>query len=229
MIEILHFDKDVIVCIKPFGILSQGDSSGAPNMPDILKKQTNSYYVEVVHRLDRPVTGVMVFPRNKRAAGKLTEDMKNGKFQKEYLAVVKGRPEKDEGMYKDFLYKDAKNCKSYTVKTLRKGAKEAVLEYKVLGSAVIDNTECSLVKIKLHTGRTHQIRVQFSSRGMPLLGDGKYGSQIDCPIALMSHIIGFTHPKCKKEMTFTCPMLKTFPWNKFMGIKLSDNEEKADL
>lgn len=219
MIEVLHFDKDVIVCIKPFGILSQGDSSGAPNLPDILKKQTNSYYVEVVHRLDRPVTGVMVFPRNKKAAGILMEDMKNGRFQKEYLAVVKGKPKEKEGIFKDYLYKDAKNCKSYVVKTLRKGAKEAVLEYKLIDTAIIDGEECSLVKIRLHTGRTHQIRVQFSSRGMPLLGDGKYGSHFDCPIALQSHLIGFIHPKYKKEMVFTCPLLSSFPWNKFKNIE----------
>ena len=214
-IEILHFDKDVIVCIKPVGILSQGDASGAGNLPDILKKQTNSYYVEVVHRLDRPVGGVMVFARNKKAAAKLTEDVKNRNFGKEYYAIVSGRPEKDEDRLIDWLFKDKVHCKSFVVKGERKGAKEAILDYKLIDSKETKDGLLSKVLVKLHTGRTHQIRVQFSSRRMPLVGDGKYGSKINNDLALWSHKIAFTHPKTKQLMEFTAEPPKNYPWNQF--------------
>lgn len=214
-IEILHFDKDVIVCIKPIGILSQGDASGNVNLPDILKKQTNSYYVEVVHRLDRPVGGVMVFARNKKAAAKLTEDVKNRNFGKEYYAIVSGKPEQDSAMLKDWLYKDKINCKSYVVKGERKGAKEAILEYETIASKTTKDGLLSKVKVKLHTGRTHQIRVQFSSRKLPLVGDGKYGSKINSDLSLWSHKIAFTHPKTKQLMEFTSEPPRTYPWNQF--------------
>ena len=212
MIKTLYFDKQIVVCEKPVGILSQGDSSGAKNLPDILKKETNSYYIEAVHRLDRPVGGVMVYARSKQAAGTLSTDIKNRKFEKEYLAVVHGKPEDASGTYRDFLFKDTKHCKSYVVKTERKGAKEAILHYEVLDT----QGDLSLVKIRLETGRTHQIRVQFSSRGMPLVGDEKYGGAADkCNIALFSHKIAFLHPKTKKELEFSLDPPNTFPWNKF--------------
>lgn len=214
-IEILHFDKDVIVCIKPVGILSQGDASGNLNLPDVLKKQTNSYYVEVVHRLDRPVGGVMVFARNKKAAAKLTEDVKNRNFGKEYYAIVSGRPEQDSGTLTDWLFKDKINCKSFVVKSERKGAKEAILDYETLNSKETKDGLLSKIKIRLHTGRTHQIRVQFSSRKMPLVGDGKYGSKINCGLALWSHKIAFTHPKTKQLMEFTAEPPTSYPWNQF--------------
>ncbi len=215
-IEILHFDKDIIVCIKPVGILSQGDESGDKNLPEILKKQTNSYYVEVVHRLDRPVGGVMVFARNKKAAGKLSEDVKNRKFSKEYYAVVSGKPEEASGNMTDYLFKDKKMCKSYVVKSERKGSKIAVLDYETAGTVKTEQGEISKVKIKLGTGRTHQIRVQFSSRKMPLVGDGKYGSKINSGLALWSHKIGFAHPKTGHYLEFTAePDNSIFPWNRF--------------
>lgn len=224
--EILYFDKDIIVALKPSGILSQGDSSGMRNMPELLKKQTGSYYVEAVHRLDRPVSGVMVFARNKKAAGKLSADFANGMTDKEYLAVVAGRPENDVGVFKDYLFKDTAHCKSYTVKTLRRGAKEASLEYSTAGISAAGGQTVSLVKIKLHTGRTHQIRVQFSSRGMPLLGDGKYGSRIDCPLALISRRLSFRHPSTGKRLEFFCPVPNTFPWNLFKSVDTDDTVGK---
>lgn len=201
--DILHFDKDLIVCIKPVGILSQADESRAANLPDLLKKQTNSYTVETVHRLDRPVGGVMVYARNRKAAASLIRDIASDRWYKEYYAVVAGCPEAPSGTWRDLLFKDSAKCKSYVVKTERKGAKEAILDYEVLGSAKRDGETVSLVRVILHTGRTHQIRVQFSSRGMPLVGDGKYGSRINAPLALWSHQIGFTHPRTGQEMRFT--------------------------
>lgn len=214
-IEILHFDKDVIVCIKPVGVLSQGDASGAVNLPDILKKQTNSYYVEVVHRLDRPVGGVMVFARNKKAAAKLVEDVKNRNFGKEYYAIVSGCPEKKEDTLTDWLFKDKVHCKSFVVKGERKGAKQAVLDYEVLDSKQTKDGLLSKILVHLHTGRTHQIRVQFSSRKLPLVGDGKYGSKVNGDLALWSHKIVFTHPKTGKLLEFTAEPPKSHPWNQF--------------
>ncbi len=216
MIKILHFDKQIIVCEKPSGILSQADSSGAKNLPEVLKKETNSYYVEAVHRLDKPVGGVMVYARQREAAGILSKAVKERKMQKEYLAVVHGRPQEDRGTMTDFLYRDAKHCKSFVVKRERKGAKEAVLNYEVLDSIKSGNNTLTLVRIELMTGRTHQIRVQFSSRQMPLVGDERYGGAADkCPIALFSHRIAFAHPKTREAMEFSLLPPKAFPWNKF--------------
>lgn len=216
MIKTLYFDKQIVVCEKPVGILSQGDSSGAKNLPDILKHETNSYYIEAVHRLDRPVGGVIVYARSKPSAAALSSDIKNRVFEKEYLAVVHGKPKEPIGTFKDFLFKDTKHCKSYVVKSKRKGAKTAVLHYEVLETI----GDLSLIKIKLETGRTHQIRVQFSSRQMPLVGDEKYGGAADkCNIALFSHKIAFKHPKTKKDMLFSLLPSATFPWNKFNFLK----------
>ena len=216
MTKVLHFDKQIIVCEKPAGILSQADSSGAKNLPEILKKETNSYYVEAVHRLDKPVGGVMVYARQREAAGILSEAVKAHKMQKVYLAVVHGEPKEPAGIMKDFLYRDAKHCKSYVVKRERKGAKEAILRYEVLETLKSGNDTFSLVKVELETGRTHQIRVQFSSRGMPLVGDERYGGAADkCPIALFSHKIAFSHPKTRQSLAFSLLPPKHFPWNKF--------------
>ncbi len=216
MINVIHFDKQIIVCEKPAGILSQADSSGAKNLPEVLKKETNSYYVEAVHRLDKPVGGVMVYARQREAAGILSTAVKERRMKKEYLAVVHGVPAETKGTMKDYLYRDAKHCKSYVVKRERKGAKEAVLNYEVLATKQLGNETFSLVKVELLTGRTHQIRVQFSSRQMPLVGDERYGGAADkCNIALFSHKIEFAHPKTREILEFSLNPPKIFPWNKF--------------
>lgn len=225
MIKTYHFDKQIIVCEKPVGILSQADSSRARNVPEILKEETKSYYVEAVHRLDKPVGGVMVYARSKKAAAVLSEDVKCRRFHKEYFAVVHGCPEDDSGEYRDFLFKDRKNRKSYVVKTERKGAKEAILTYEVIEKL----GDLTLVKVELQTGRTHQIRVQFSSRNMPLVGDEKYGGAADkCPIALYSHKIGFNHPQTKKYMEFSAYPPNAYPWQKFSYFKaINDKQQKV--
>jgi 23S rRNA pseudouridine1911/1915/1917 synthase len=217
MIKVLHFDKQIIVCEKPAGILSQADSSGAKNLPEILKKETNSYYVEAVHRLDKPVGGVMVYARQREAAGILSEAVKAHKMQKVYLAVVHGEPKEPAGIMKDFLYRDAKHCKSYVVKRERKGVKFASLEYKVLSTAEHpEHGKISLVLIKLHTGRTHQVRVQFASRKMPLLGDGKYGSRDNhCETALWSRRLAFKHPITGEAVEVVSMPPAEYPWNLF--------------
>ncbi len=205
-----------IVCLKPAGVLSQSDiSNDDNNMVSLLSKQINSV-IYPLHRLDRNVGGIMVFALTKQAAQKLSQEISNNKFNKEYLAVVHNCPENKNGVLKDYLFKDSRKNKSFTVKKIRKGVKEASLEYTCLESINNDSGIITLIKIKLHTGRTHQIRVQFSSRKMPLLGDGKYGSRDNkCNTALWSYKISFFHPVTQEKMTFSCLPPKEYPFNLF--------------
>ncbi len=179
MLKILYENKNVVVAIKPHGVLSQ---SGADGKDEVNMLDEVSSYIGgdagLLHRLDRPTGGIMVFSKNKSVLGRLSAAISDkGICTKEYLAVVRGRPDADEGEMRDLLFKDARAGKSFVVSAPRKGAKEALLSYKVLGSAIGEQGELSLVRIKLGTGRTHQIRAQFSSRQMPIAGDGKYGSR----------------------------------------------------
>lgn len=214
MIEILYEDKSVVVCIKPVGVLSQ--SEGQTDMVMLLSEQLGGN-IYPVHRLDRNVGGVMVFARNSKAAARLSGDIQSGKFVKQYLAAVHGVPQKMCGVMRDILFKDSRRNKSFVVSRQRKGTKEASLEYIVLDTAVNVAQECSLVRIKLHTGRTHQIRVQFASRKTPLLGDGKYGSRDNrCDTALWSHRITFINPLSGEEVCFeSYPDTENYPWNLF--------------
>ena len=153
----------------------------------------------------------MFFAKNKKSASALSTDIANGKFYKSYLAVTDGIPESDEGVYKDLLFKDSKKNRSFVVNRMRKGVREASLEYVVLKKS----EKNALVRVLLHTGRTHQIRVQFSSRKTPLTGDGRYGSKVrDCSIALYSHKIAFNHPRTKEMVEFISnPDFSVYPWN----------------
>lgn len=214
MIKILYEDKSVIVCIKPVGVLSQAD--GQESMLSLLAEQCGGE-IYPIHRLDRTVGGVMVFARNSKAAGKLSANIQTGRFVKQYMAAVHGIPQEKFGVMKDILFKDSRRNKSFVVSRPRKGTKEASLEYKLINTAENSGSECSLVKIKLHTGRTHQIRVQFSSRKMPLMGDGKYGSKDNhCDTALWSYKITFLNPAYGSEMSFEAlPDKEIYPWNLF--------------
>ena len=191
-------DNDIIVVEKPYGVSSQ--ESNGENMINMLKSYTGCD-VFCVHRLDIQTTGVMVYAKNKDSASMLSQGVANGEFSKEYLAICHGTPEKS-GEMTDLLYHDKIRNKSFVVKNKRNGAKEARLEYNVLSECDYKTGKISLVKIKLHTGRTHQIRVQFSQRGYPLYGDGKYGAKDNDKIALHSCKISFLHPKTKEKMTF---------------------------
>lgn len=187
MIKILYSNKNIIICIKPFGVLSQKDAKGEEGLPELLAAQTGCKTIYPVHRLDRPVGGVMVYAKNSKTAAALSAE---NAFEKTYLAIVSGCPEEKSGILTDYLYKDGAKGKSFVVAKERKGCKYAELEYEVIDSKETEHGVLSLVKIKLHTGRTHQIRVQFASRGMPLVGDGKYGSRIKSEnIGLWSHKI----------------------------------------
>ena len=170
MIEILEQTPGLVVCIKPVGVRAQGE--GEADLPALLKRQLGCE-IYPVHRLDQAVGGVMVFAKTAPAAAKLSQAIAGGTLQKEYLAVLGARPKDDSGELFDLLFHDRTKNKTYVVSRQRKGVKEAKLAYRVLD---VQNGLC-LVRIRLYTGRTHQIRVQFASRGMPLVGDGKYGSR----------------------------------------------------
>lgn len=220
MVEILYEDSHLIVCIKPIGVLSQPDLGDGEDMLTILKayldeKKGNSY-IGLVHRLDRNVGGVMVFSKNPSVTGKLSAAIQERNFTKEYMAVVHNQPEEKSGVYKDLLFKDSSKNKTFVVARPRKGVKEASLEYEVLGNTSTEKGEMSLVRVHLHTGRTHQIRVQFSSRKMPLVGDGKYGSKDNgCEIALWSYRLAFKHPIKKGEIDIFKLPPDIYPFNQF--------------
>ena len=216
MPKILFEDKFIIVCIKPGGVASELTSSGN-DMPTLLSDHRadrgEDDYIGVVHRLDMPVGGVMVYTKRNDTAAQLSKQMADGAFSKEYLAIVEGHTE-DEGRMEDLLFHDKAKNKTYVVDRERKGVHHAALEFSTLARKEIDGNEYSLVKIKLLTGKTHQIRVQFASRRMPLLGDGKYGaSNSNCPIALWSHTLSFVHPKSGKTVSFSQePDKSSLPW-----------------
>ena len=213
MIKILYSNKNIIICIKTCGVLSQKDAKGEEGLPEILSAQTGCKTVYPVHRLDRPVGGVMVYAKNSKTAALLSAE---GAFEKTYLALVSGCPEEKSGILSDYLYKDGAKGKSFVVAKERKGCKYAELEYEVLAVKQTEQGEISLVKVKLHTGRTHQIRVQFASRGMPLVGDGKYGSRIKSEnIGLWSHELAIIEPQNGNKRVFTAPPPRESLWEQF--------------
>ena len=213
MLKILYSNKNIIICIKPSGVLSQKDAKGEEGLPEILAAQTGCKTVYPVHRLDRPVGGVMVYAKNSKTAALLSSE---NAFEKTYLALVSGCPEEKNGILSDYLYKDGTKGKSFVVAKERKGCKYAELEYEVLETKETEQGSLSLVKIKLHTGRTHQIRVQFASRGMPLVGDGKYGSRIKSEnIGLWSHELAIIEPQTAEKRVFTAPPPRESFWEQF--------------
>lgn len=183
MIEILYKDKDMVFCVKPSGVSSETE------LPAELSGQLGTQ-VFPLHRLDVPVGGVMVYAVNGEAAARMSRKIAEHKdFEKIYLAVCEGAFAEKEGMMEDWLFKDSSKNKSFVVKKERKGVKKAILHYKVLAERELDRMMYSLVLVRLETGRSHQIRVQFSSRKHPLSGDKKYGSRTGGDIALFSHSI----------------------------------------
>ena len=209
-----------MVCCKPVNYLSEDDGS-VKCMPRWLREHYHALgkndYIATVHRLDKVTGGVMVFSRRKEVTGKLTALVAEHRITKEYLAVLRGHPEKDADTLTDLLFRDATHNKSFVVQRMRKGVREAKLEYREIG-----RTEAlSLVRVKLHTGRTHQIRVQFSSRQLPLLGDIRYGSKDpDCSAALWSYRLAFTHPVTKKTVDVMLPPPAQYPWDLFHAEEL---------
>lgn len=169
-IELLHVSDEFAVCVKPSGVLSQSGRPGEVSVISLLEAQLGGTCYPV-HRLDRDTAGVMVYARTKAMASELSALVREGKLYKEYLAVLRGVPEAPQGVLEDILFHDVRRNKSYVVKRMRKGTRQAKLAYQVLATQGGD----TLVQVRLYTGRTHQIRVQFASRNLPLAGDRTYG------------------------------------------------------
>ena len=204
--NILYEDRALVICEKPAGVLSEEGG-----MPGLLREALGCPEIYCVHRLDRETGGLMVYAKTKRAAAALSAAIAAGELEKEYLAVLQGQPE-EHGTLRDLLYRDAAKNKSFVVKRMRKGVREAELRYRRLES----REGFSLVRVKLLTGRSHQIRVQFASRGMPLVGDGKYGSAWrDRGLALWSTALSFPHPVTGERLSRTLPPPKDWPWSLF--------------
>ena len=207
-LEILYENEMYVVLIKPVGVLSE--STGSKSVASLLG--VDELYT--VHRLDKDVSGVMVYAKTKAAAAFLSKQMQNGDFSKEYFAVVEGLAE-ENGRLVDLLFHDKTKNKTYVVKKQRKGVKEAILTYERVGAKETEGLKLSLLKIKLETGRTHQIRVQFASRGFSLFGDRKYGSKAIGNIALFSCKISFICPAKNERVTFETNPQNDIPWNLF--------------
>lgn len=206
--EIIYQDKDIIVCVKPAGVLSTDEPGGLPELVRAALGDPNAN-VRTVHRLDRVVSGLMVLARRKSAAASLARQIREGSFQKEYLAVLHGAPTEEAGTLRDLLRRDKGERKTYLVQEPGKDVQEAILHYQLEKR----EGDLSRVRIQLVTGRTHQIRAQFSGHGMPLVGDKKYSLlEEDCPIALWSCRLNFTHPYTGKPMEFTLPPPEVYPW-----------------
>lgn len=211
--EILYQDNRIVVAVKPAGILSTDEPGG---MPSLLRQALNTDCIRTVHRLDAQTGGVMVFARSRMAASLLSQQVRERQFSKCYLAAVHGTPQPQSGEMRDLLGRDSVRRVTYVADTPSADTREALLTYETLDTA----DGLSLVRVQLHTGRTHQIRVQFTSRGLPLAGDRKYGIPEDgtAPLALWAYQLSFAHPQTGQEMSFTCPPPETEPWTRFKVI-----------
>lgn len=222
MVNVLYEDNQVVVVIKPQNMPSQADESGDEDLLTAVKNYVKDKYnkpgdafIGLVHRLDRPTGGIMVFARNSKSAKRLSEELASHKMEKTYYAVLEGALKTKSGTLTNYLKKDEKNNIVRIVTRGETGAKEAVLEYKLL--ATDENN--SLVEVKILTGRSHQIRVQFAGIGHPLFGDNKYGknkTKSSSNLGLWAGRLEFTHPTTKEKMVFVAPPeLDKSPWNKF--------------
>ena len=216
-LEVLYEDNHIIVVVKPCNVLSQSDSTHDIDMLTIVKQyikkkynKPGNVYIGLVHRLDRPVGGIMVFARSSKAASRLSETIKKHEFSKSYLAIVNGIIDKKEGRLTDYLLKLENGN---TVVTTKEKGKLSILDYKVLEENKSHNL--SLVEISLITGRHHQIRVQFSSRNHPLFGDQRYGSGNNANISLWAYKLEFVHPVRKEKMKFIYYPQDNNGWNLF--------------
>jgi 23S rRNA pseudouridine1911/1915/1917 synthase len=206
MIDILYVDEDIVVCIKPPRVLSTDEPGG---LPEMLRQTMATKDFRTVHRLDRVVSGLMVVARSAAAASELSRQIREDSFQKEYQAVVHGCVEQQEGRLTDLLLRDKARKMTMVVTEPGKDVQPAALRYQILGG----NQELTRVRIQLETARTHQIRVQFASRGFPMVGERKYSEVNDpCEIALWSYRLAFTHPITGQPMEFVQDPPAVFPW-----------------
>ncbi|MCP1102564.1 23S rRNA pseudouridine1911/1915/1917 synthase [Aequitasia blattaphilus] len=202
-LEILYEDKDIIVCVKPHGVPTQSKSIMTKDMVSLLKNYLNSPYLGLIHRLDQPVKGIMVFGKTPLASKNLSKSLTANSFQKLYLATVHGKPAKDTDTLTDYLLQDKKSNTSSVVSPGTPGQKRASLSYKLLDFNNEGNT--SLLEVSLETGRHHQIRVQLSHIGHPIVGDRKYGQSTDAGknIQLVAYKLSFPHPATGKRLSFS--------------------------
>ena len=207
--RILYEDAELVAVEKPRGVVSEGE------LPALLRQACGELFV--VHRLDRGVGGAIVLGKSARAAAKLTAAIGDGRFRKEYLAVVHGAPETPAGEWTDLLYHSPQKNKSFVVTRERRGVRSATLDYEAIGAADSQTLGAlTLVRVRLHTGRTHQIRVQFASRALPLAGDRRYGAHDGLrEIALWSHLVSFPRPADGKELTIVSDPPGEEPWALF--------------
>ena len=225
-LKVIFEDNHIIVVEKPVNIPSQGDKTGDLDMlsiiKDYLKEKYNkpgNVYLGLVHRLDRPVGGVMVFAKTSKAASRLSEEVRIKEFQKTYLVIVNGKMEKSEGIFEDYLLKNEKNNMSKVVKEGTKNSKLAILDYEVL--KYDEEIDLSVLKINLHTGRHHQIRVQLSSRNHSIYGDQKYGGRgHGKQITLWAYKLKFKHPTTKELIEFTSIPNMDGSWKILDGLNL---------
>ena len=223
--KIIYEDNHIIVVEKMVNIPSQADKTEDVDMLSIIKSylkekynKPGNVYLGLVHRLDRPVGGVMVFAKTSKAASRLSEQVRNKTFKKEYLVICNGKMEKNQDTLVDYLWKDEKKNTSYVVKSTKKNAKQAILDYEVLKYNETQNL--SVLRINLHTGRHHQIRVQLSSRMHAIYGDNKYhGRGAGTGICLWAYKLTIEHPITKQEMTFVDFPEKKGMWRLMEGIK----------
>ena len=209
--QIIYEDKDILVCHKPAGLAVENAAIGRMDMVSELKNYMKSAYLGVVHRLDQPVEGLLVFAKNQKAAAHLSKQLQQNTLNKEYFAVVCGQPDSAQGRLVDYLTKDSKTRMAKVVDKENAEGKEAILEYEVLETIQRDDVELSLLKIQIQTGRFHQIRAQLSNAGTPILGDQKYGNEVSDKVslttgtknvALCACSLNFKHPVTGKNISF---------------------------
>ena len=215
-LNVLYWDRSVLVCEKPAGCLSE--PGAGRNLPELagawLEALGEDGNLRTVHRLDKAVGGLMVLARTQAAAASLIGQIAARTVEKEYLAVLRGVPGQEEAVLEDLLFHDSRTNKTFVVTRPRKGVREARLSYRVLDRTEAEGQPLTLVRVRLFTGRTHQIRAQFSHRGLPLLGDLRYGSRAEHGPALFSCFLAFDHPDTGKRMEFEL-LPKGAPWDLF--------------
>ncbi|GAB2718314.1 RluA family pseudouridine synthase [Paenibacillus thermoaerophilus] len=226
-IPILYEDNHLLVVVKPRNMPSQADDSRDPDLLTLLKEdikkrygKPGNVYLGLVHRLDRPVGGVMVFAKTSKAASRLSDQVRTRTLDKTYLAVVRGAPPKPQDLLVHWLSKNERTNTVSVVPPNHPGGKQASLEYRTVASG----SGLSLLEVSLHTGRPHQIRVQLSAAGCPLYGDQKYGAAVNRPgeqLALWAARLGFRHPTTREPLVFACPPPDEAPWSLFPGTSLS--------